>query len=233
MKQCTKCGEMQLLEAFPRLHTRSSGYNSICKVCVNDSHRAWYARVRQPVRALAHVSRKNGQTFICQQCRQPFYLAQSRIGKRGATQEWCSAACKNQGRRERSQRRCVWCNQFFHASPSALQRRLCCSHACSVAYRAVTPNATNRVSGSVVEPQPYGALWRQRRRLALERDGRICQMCGGRPSRPHVHHIVPLRYFGEDYEAAHALTNLLTLCHPCHLRMEHQSGTYALERERA
>jgi hypothetical protein len=79
-----------------------------------------------------------------------------------------------------------------------------------------------RLAGAVApmrrsEPE-YSRLfrigWRPARRAALERDGQTCQVCGARPKRINVHHIVP---FGLVLK--HELTNLITLCEPCHSRV--------------
>lgn len=42
-----------------------------------------------------------------------------------------------------------------------------------------------------------GGRWNQVRRLVLERDGGICQQCGGDES-PEVDHIIPLSHMTED-----------------------------------
>jgi 5-methylcytosine-specific restriction endonuclease McrA len=58
-----------------------------------------------------------------------------------------------------------------------------------------------------------GENWQSRKRSALKRDGRICQLCGDKGT--DVHHIIPKRIF-KDKNRANNLVNLLTLCKPCH-----------------
>jgi len=69
----------------------------------------------------------------------------------------------------------------------------------------------------------YGPNWDSVREDAIERDGGECVACGmGRSEHRdkhghdlHVHHITPLREFG-DYTVANELENLKTLCSDCH-----------------
>jgi len=73
----------------------------------------------------------------------------------------------------------------------------------------------------------YGPNWRRQRERAVQRDGCECQHPNCDHTRAshreqyggdlHVHHIAPLRSFGNgaaeiDYERANALDNLVTLC---------------------
>jgi 5-methylcytosine-specific restriction endonuclease McrA len=69
-----------------------------------------------------------------------------------------------------------------------------------------------------------GPGWKPARQRVLKRDDHECQLCGkgkeeiGR--NPDVHHIEPLRTF-DDLRDAHTLSNLISLCHSCHMRVEH------------
>lgn len=81
------------------------------------------------------------------------------------------------------------------------------------------------------QPRYYGPNWTQQRRYAIERDGEKCVICElsredhfddfGRDL--NVHHKRPLATFpfvddqyNRDWEAANALSNLLTCCVGCH-----------------
>lgn len=69
----------------------------------------------------------------------------------------------------------------------------------------------------------YGPNWYDQRRKALEHDHHTCQQCGAPENgrRHDAHHIVPFREFGLDrYEEANRLENLITVCRPCHMRLE-------------
>lgn len=79
----------------------------------------------------------------------------------------------------------------------------------------------------------YGPLWLPRREAALERDGWECLRCDKTDDEHRaetgegltVHHRIPFHDFVPpigpiDYDAAHALSNLLTLCVSCHRKIE-------------
>ncbi|MCA9934261.1 MAG: DEAD/DEAH box helicase [Ardenticatenaceae bacterium] len=92
--------------------------------------------------------------------------------------------------------------------------------------------------GILLRPNEYGPNWQRQRKLALERDGYRCRMCGAAGKDPssaapaegstilHVHHVRPFREFnyipGEnDHDKiANDVDNLLTLCPSCHRQAE-------------
>lgn len=71
----------------------------------------------------------------------------------------------------------------------------------------------------------YGRSWNSVRQQALERDGFSCQICGKHQDeldrQPDVHHIQPVREF-DDYNQAHTVENLISLCRSCHPKVEHK-----------
>jgi DEAD/DEAH box helicase domain-containing protein len=71
------------------------------------------------------------------------------------------------------------------------------------------------------DPNQYGASWGKQKYLARARDGYRCQVCGiEEQDRAHdVHHKTPFRQFN-SHEIANQLTNLITLCPPCHRQVE-------------
>lgn len=74
----------------------------------------------------------------------------------------------------------------------------------------------------------YGPGWAVIRERVQERD-EVCRYCGedGSVTRLEVHHITPLRFYGES--EMHTLadgnveSNLILLCRRCHGRAEHGS----------
>ena len=70
----------------------------------------------------------------------------------------------------------------------------------------------------------YGtAFWKDLRKAALKRDGFVCQNCGikcyGRNSpRPYVDHILPRNNKADRPTHEDHISNLATLCGPCHNR---------------
>ena len=69
----------------------------------------------------------------------------------------------------------------------------------------------------------YNGRWREVRRRALNRDDHECQRCGKTKAdigrEPDVHHITPVRDFG-DSQDAHRLDNVVCLCRSCHRLVE-------------
>lgn len=159
--------------------------------------------------------------YTCEHCGVEF---------RGFTKKpprFCSREC--QKAHARIDTTCPNCGKAFwyHAS----WPRIYCSRECSNAV-----NATNNLGAYAItgEENPfwdggtfpyYGPNWRSQRDLARQRDNYECQHCHISEKKLdrelHVHHIVKLRYFGENgYIQANELSNLITLCAACHKKVE-------------
>ena len=73
----------------------------------------------------------------------------------------------------------------------------------------------------------YGSNWIEQRKRTLERDGYECRRCGITRSEHNekygmdldVHHKQPIREY-DTPEDANELSNLITLCRPCHTTVE-------------
>jgi hypothetical protein len=67
-----------------------------------------------------------------------------------------------------------------------------------------------------------GETWREKRKRAVERDGRKCVLCGVKEDELEnpldVHHITPAWVFREG--EGHNLENLMSLCRSCHAFVE-------------
>jgi hypothetical protein len=82
----------------------------------------------------------------------------------------------------------------------------------------------------------YGESWHEKRREARKRDDYECQACGMGDAEHvsefgyglEVHHIKPVRTF-DNPDDANYLTNLVTLCTPCHQRYEQLPNERAKE----
>ncbi len=88
-------------------------------------------------------------------------------------------------------------------------------------------------AGHAVAPLDYGPEWPAVREELLARDEGRCRLCGAtaQPGHPlEVHHLQPLRLFLMQHprpvalRLAHAAENLLTLCPPCHRKVERARG---------
>jgi len=78
----------------------------------------------------------------------------------------------------------------------------------------------------------YGPNWQEQREKRLEKDSYECQACTLSQKKHieqygkglHIHHITPFKKFGaegeRDYKRANRVSNLVTLCLPCHVEWE-------------
>ncbi len=104
------------------------------------------------------------------------------------------------------------------------------------AFRLTLPSALVEdlaEAGVMLAPLDYGPAWLQIRETILSRDGQRCRVCGitAQPMHPlEVHHLTGLRTFLAQYprqealRLAHAPENLLTVCPPCHRKLERARG---------
>jgi len=135
----------------------------------------------------------------------------------------------------RPTRTCEYCGEEFQRQEDKRKKRTVgyfCSNECYGEYlhENMGPEDANFWKGGVSFTEYYGDEWQPIREKALERDGHTCQVCGCEetPTRDSfsVHHIVKLNtYRGkydepECYERANRLDNLITVCHPCHKKIE-------------
>ncbi|MFC4544591.1 HNH endonuclease [Halosolutus amylolyticus] len=120
---------------------------------------------------------------------------------------------------------CRYCGAEFDVVPSRAANRsrgVFCTLECYgdwLSENVVGP-AHHQWEGGPIE---YGRSWWRVRRQTLERDRYECQQCGAGPDElgqnPDVHHLTPVREFDRPAEA-HTLANVITLCRPCHRRVE-------------
>ncbi|MDE2886788.1 MAG: HNH endonuclease [Gemmatimonadota bacterium] len=101
-----------------------------------------------------------------------------------------------------------------------------CGKACLESWATVDSDAGERPALKG-RPQFRGGNWKVRAALARERDGFRCRNCGvteealGR--QLDVHHKIPVRLF-ESAAAANRPDNLISVCRPCHKRMEDRTA---------
>lgn len=168
-------------------------------------------------------------TLICAHCGKTFEREAGRLNHgRG---KHCSPECQYAAIKARPPKAptqeftCLNCGKQFWIYKSVLNRskgigKYCC-RACRDEHW-LGENTPLFIHGKGVNW--HGPNWYSQRRKARRRDKYLCQHCGlsdrecvketGQPL--HVHHIVPFRVFGDDYEAANHLRNLITLCPACH-----------------
>lgn len=191
---CDTCG--QSIEKYPSL---LRAHNFCSPAC--------YSKWRKTRTKETNPHWRGGSvSLVCPQCGQTFMVPAITVSRR----RYCSIECK--GLAQRSQQICIQCGRAFNG-----QSRTFCSFACFAAYRRLHPE-THPMWVDGHARSPYAAGWNRisRRRLVLERDGFKCRACGiniGTKRRSCViHHL-------DFSKTNHELSNLMTLCFPCHARV--------------
>lgn len=135
-------------------------------------------------------------------------------------------------------RTCAFCGRRYKTTIHQIRLRgsRFCSTKCKNAQMSIDRRGEKNPhwSGGTLGADAYGPNWGRQRRRAAKRDKHTCQNCGYQAGGDHildVHHIIPLRDFDGDWQAANKLSNLITLCRPCHIQIE--SGQILCPRPRA
>lgn len=177
--------------------------------------------------------------FDCAQCGRHTVKKGNITGRRLCKHLYCSRDCHQAwikansptGPSHTSWKRvtlqCAHCDKTFSRAPRSVKSATpCCSKACQYAWRS-GPQSNLWKGGHA---DYYGPNWKTQRRAARDRDGHTCQSCGitstvhGRAMQ--VHHIRPFKSFGyiagvnDLYLEANDLSNLISLCAPCHISLE-------------
>jgi hypothetical protein len=216
-RACQHCGRTFSVSAW----RVQKGEGQYCSRACRDQH--------------AHRARRdpsNGLSAVCAECGAAY-----KPWKYGRVRLYCSQQCAGRATianiptwaPSAFMATCEQCGASYQTTPKATRGRFC-RRACFAAWMA----AGNAPSG---EDSPnwhggylpyYGGSWRRARRQARDRDGR-CMVCGVTPKELgkslDVHHLIPFRTFGvERHLEANAPSNLVTLCPPCHTRLEWQTN---------
>lgn len=124
---------------------------------------------------------------------------------------------------------CDTCDSEMARHPNQLRsEHVFCSDDCQYEWLSETFTGEGHPNWKGGSTPNYGRGWHRVRRLALERDGHACVVCGVTKAElgrnPDVHHIVPVRAFVETPVAtesdAHYLENVVCLCPTCHRKAE-------------
>lgn len=162
-------------------------------------------------------------TLNCKFCGKEFQVQPSRA-KHGRGKH-CSPACQYATKRAmpkapRVKRVCLNCGTTFELLPSTFRDHIgvgkYCKRKCRDEHR-VGKNHPQSITGDRDPRYKHGANWQAQRRKARKRDNRICQHCNEKGQ--DVHHIKPFRLF-DSYKDANVLSNLVTLCKPCHRKAD-------------
>ena len=171
------------------------------------------------------------EKFICIQCNKEF-LAYKTTG--GKPRKFCSKECQSKHRVGKKNpeswkgiyKFCPICDKKFYVYPSEIETKKTCSRKCKYKLeRQLGLHQGERCNFWQGGYESYrGKNWYYQRSEARKRDNNICQICGKTADEHQkkliVHHVVPFRFFENDYKKANHLNNLITLCHNCHAKQE-------------
>lgn len=147
----------------------------------------------------------------CEQCGEPFVHYKSNPRK------YCSNECKWEAMKTTPYiHTCPCCGEEYETDKK--HQEFCSAECAGVAKRG--EDHPNWKGGASVQ---YGPNWETQKRKAKDRDQHTCQLCGyesGGDTLLDVHHIIPYREFDDDWETANVLDNLISLCRPCHVKVE-------------
>lgn len=132
--------------------------------------------------------------------------------------------------------KCSWCGDELERKPSVVEKKedfFCNRGDCYSQWCSHNRTGAEHPRFKGGRERYRGPNWRVQRRKARERDDHVCQMCGrtGAESQEEfgraldVHHKTAVRDFRDSSEEVNwrevnALDNLVTLCLPCHRRVE-------------
>lgn len=167
---------------------------------------------------------KDRITLICQECQKPFEVIKSRKDAM-----FCNKNClgKANGRRAKEKLskqvtvECSHCSKPFDKKPSGVRTLNFCTIVCMATYYSEKELFSGENSGTWTGGKItyYGPNWLAQRRAARMRDRYTCQRCGigelQYGQELSVHHLVPFILIN-DYLTANDLSNLLSVCEPCH-----------------
>lgn len=153
-----------------------------------------------------------GSARQCEHCNR-FFTARHK----NRPARFCSSECRNAFWKSRRQQTCTQCGQTFERKAYKANRSGERGKFCSMSCYALWQSQNMRVPRHERRGNhtKYGVEFLAQREHALNRDGHRCTQCGS-TQRLNVHHINPVA-LGVD----HSLSNLQTLCNPCHTHLHH------------
>ena len=172
-------------------------------------------------------TKKGSTTSTCKQCGKEFTREKHRVNTEN---NFCSIECSSKynskKRRKRVTIKCDYCNTDITRRPCELNREdrklNFCNKTCKSRYMSNSMSGEDNPNWKGGHDEYRGENWLRQRRSARERDNKTCVDCGatGNYIDLVVHHIVPFRFFNNDYKTANKIRNLKTLCRSCHGKQE-------------
>lgn len=153
---------------------------------------------------------------ICTTCGSEFRIRNYRNNK-NTKNFFCSVSCRKTSKKIK----CSNCRKSFLRIPSILRKNNFCSTLCMGQWQSKHQRGENSPTWLGGWIKYYGPNWVDQKNKARLRDHYTCQVCGKlENNKSHdVHHKKPFRLY-ESYRNANKLSNLLTVCNPCHSKIE-------------
>ena len=205
-KICKNCGIS--FHVYPANFSEREFHNLTCKTAYEKIH-----------------GRKPSTDSICKFCGKVIKNFPSRKPK-----IFCDQDCRHLWEETQLvEKTCIGCGTKFKVMKCRDSFKYC-SHECYTSNIAEENNPHWRGG----RRYNYGPNWERQAAKARERDNFTCQCCNKHQDDWYrsldVHHIIPFRKFGrENYLQANDLKNLISLCTPCHLKIEY--GKLSLPKE--
>lgn len=173
-------------------------------------------------------------TVYCQMCGKPIKVSPSRVN----TKKFCGLKCslenlrllakgrtgeKHQNYVKRVEVSCSVCRKKFLRRETEVGPINICGEKCRrrlAQWRCQNRVGWNNTNFRGGHDEYRGENWAAQRRKTLDRDSHRCQVCGVKSNI--VHHKTPFRYFSDPIEA-NQLSNLMTVCKSCHMKLEFPS----------
>ena len=176
----------------------------------------------------ANIDGKKRRAFTCEGCGQVFSTwtyRRPRFCSRLCSNRWAAKQPKPAARVPPVRLHCARCGKPYSVKRGYFALRG--SRFCSLKCRYDGASVERRGAGNPhwkggLSKDDYGPNWSRQSRRVKRRDGG-CRACGYKAGGSRfldVHHIIPFRSFGDDYERANQLSNLIELCRPCHALVE-------------
>lgn len=172
-------------------------------------------------------SKKGVLNLSCTNCGKNFTREKHRVNSNIV---FCSNKCASiytgEKRRKRIKLSCDYCNKEITRRPCEINREdrklTFCDKNCKTNYMSYFMSGHNNPNWKGGHSEYRGPNWLRQRRAARERDNKTCVECGatGKDIELVIHHIVPFRFFDNDYKTANKIRNLKTLCRSCHAKQE-------------
>lgn len=152
-------------------------------------------------------------TFCSNQCRSEYGARQPKPNAR-TPQNYLTMQCESCGE-EYKIHKCIIENPNRNTRFCSIECR-----AIAMSKERMGENNPNFVHGLSHLYPGRGKNWQSQRKRAIRRDKRTCQVCKKTKNGLDVHHIIPYVNFEDNWKEANKLSNLITLCRQCHVKVE-------------